>query len=207
MRQARSQQADSQNKVAYCKLSANSAGVVASISAEVGQIVGAGQAVVTVVEDNEKEVEINLPENRIEAIRQTPQLKVTFWALPQVELAGKVREIAPMADKTSRTYKVRMSLLHPPAEIKLGMTAEVQVAAAVNPVAAAIPISAIYQTGDTPAVWVVTNDVVTRRPVKLGTFGDDQVQVLEGLQEGDVIIIAGVHKLLEGQTVRTRGER
>ncbi|MCP6429087.1 efflux RND transporter periplasmic adaptor subunit, partial [Klebsiella pneumoniae] len=81
--------------------------------------------VLTIVQDGEREVEINVPENRIEELRKAQQLKVTFWALSNVILDGKVREIAPMADPVTRTYKVRISLLNPPPEMKLGMTAAV----------------------------------------------------------------------------------
>lgn len=206
VQQVKSQYADNKHKVAYCNLVANSAGVVASIVTEVGQVVSSGDTVMTLVQDNEKEVEINLPENRVEDIQRAPQLTVVFWALPEVSVTGIVREIAPMADANSRTYKVRISLKNPPEEIKLGMTAEVRITDAGNQVAAYIPISAVYQTGETPAVWVVTNDVVNRRPVKIGMFGDNQVEVLDGLKGGEVIVIAGVHKLMEGQKVRAGGD-
>ena len=206
LRQARSQYADSRNKANYCNLVADNAGVVASVTAEAGQVVSAGLPVVTVVRDNEREVEINVPENRVEDIRKAQQLQVTFWALPDVTGAAKLREIAPMADKVSRTYKVRVSLLNPPKELKLGMTAKVTVADAGNQAAVSIPLSAIYQTGDTPAVWVVTNGTVNLRPIKVGAFGNEQVQVLEGLKEGDLVVTAGVHKLREGQKVRTGGD-
>lgn len=66
-----------------------------------------------------------------------------------------------------------------------------------------IPLGAVYQTGDTPAVWVVTNDTVNLRKIKIVNFADNQVQVLEGLHDGDILVTAGVHKLMEGQQVRT----
>lgn len=111
-----------------------------------------------------------------------------------------------MADKISRTYKVRISLVKPPAEVKLGMTAAV---AAIHPDSqqiAVIPLSAVYQTGDTPSVWVVQNDTVSLKPITVSQFGDNQVQVLNGLQNGDVVVTAGVHKLREGQKVRVTGD-
>ncbi len=107
-----------------------------------------------------------------------------------------------MADKITRTYKARISLQNPPAGVNLGMTANVAITSAGSRQAVYIPIAAIYQTGDTPGVWVVANETVSLRPVKVGAFGDGQIQVLEGLQDGDVIVTAGVQKLREGQKVR-----
>lgn len=71
---------------------------------------------------------------------------------------------------------------------------------------AVIPLSAVYQTGDTPSVWVVQNDTVSLKPITVSQFGDNQVQVLNGLQNGDVVVTAGVHKLREGQKVRVTGD-
>ncbi len=205
LQQASAQYTQGANKLDYSLLCADKPGIVSDIVAEIGQVVSAGQTVLTIVQDGEREIEINVPENRIEELRKAQQLKVTFWALPEIAITGKVREISPMADKVSRTYKVRISLVNPPQEINLGMTATVTVNSADSQRATYIPLSALYQTGDTPSVWVVHNDIVNLKPIKIDVFGDNKVKVLEGLNDGDMIVIAGVHKLQEGQKVRTAG--
>lgn len=202
-RQAAAQHAQSSNQLGYSVLQADGAGVISAVNAEVGQVVSAGQAVVTLVRDSEREVEIDVPENRGEELRKAGRISVTFWALPGVTVAGKVREVAPMADKVSRTYKVRVSLPDCPPEVRLGMTASVTVTAAGKEKTAYIPLAAVYQTGDSPAVWVVENGAVSLRTVKLGAFGDGRVELLAGLRDGETIVTAGVHKLREGQKVRT----
>lgn len=204
VRQATAQYAQGSNQLDYSLLYADKDGVIAAITAEAGQVVSAGQTVITLVQDGEREIEISVPENRIEEIRGAQSLTVTFWALPQVTLEGKVREIAPMADATTRTYKVRISLVNPPPQIKLGMTAEVSLAGAgsSNQAATMVPLAAIYQTNDTPHVWVIADHVATLRPVQIGSFGNAQVQIVAGLKSGETIVTAGVHKLREGQTVR-----
>lgn len=206
VRQTAAQYAQGANQLDYSLLYADKTGVISSISAEVGQVVGAGQTVLTIVQDGEREVEINVPENRIEELRKKAQLKVTFWALPGVVIDGKIREMAPMADSTTRTFKVRISLVNPPTEIKLGMTAAVQVAdSGGSGKVVTIPLSSIYQDDDSPHVWVVADHVVHLRPIEIGSFGNAQVQVIAGLRAGETIVIAGVHKLREGQTVKITG--
>ena len=205
-RQASAQYVQGANQLDYSALVADSDGVVASIDAEAGQVVSAGQSVITLVRDGEREIEISVPENRVEEVRKATQVKATFWALPNKVIDGKIREIAPMADKVSRTYKIRVALINAPPEIKLGMTATVTIANSGNQQSVTyIPLSAIYQTSDTPSVWVVNEDVVHLKPVKVGTLGDGKVAVSEGLNAGDRIVTAGVHKLREGQKVRTGG--
>jgi len=200
--QAAAQYAQGANQLGYTSLVADSDGVIAGVTAEAGQVVSAGQSVMTLVKGEEREIEINVPENRIEEMRNANQVSVGFWALPGVSAAGKVREISPVADKVTRTYKVRISLINPPASVKLGMTASVAVGSAGNQQTVFIPLAAVYQTGDTPQVWIIRDGVVNLRPIKVGAFGDNKVQVLEGLQHGDVIVTAGVQKLREGQKVR-----
>jgi RND family efflux transporter MFP subunit len=209
VRQAAAQDELGSNKLEYALLVADQPGVIAAISAETGQVVSAGQTVLTIVQDGEREIEISVPENRLEELRQTTQCQVTFWALPNVSVDGRIREIAPMANAITRTYKVRVTLIKPPTEIKLGMTAAVTVATAGQQAAAAtIPLSALYYTGDGPGVWVVKNNAVMLRPVTVGIVDNDTIQVLAGLQSGEIIVTAGVHKLREGQQVHPAdGER
>lgn len=206
VRQASSQYTQGANQLDYSLLRADKPGIVSSISAEVGQVVSSGQSVITVIQTGEQEVEINVPENRIEEVRKVGQIKVSFWALPNVSVDGKIREIAPMADQTTRTFKVRISLLNPPPEIKLGMTAAVTVANHNAQAMVSIPLAAVYQDDDTPKVWVVKEDVLTLQPIQTANFGKGTIQVISGLQHGDRIVIAGVHKLKEGQKVKVSGD-
>ncbi|SMC32612.1 efflux RND transporter periplasmic adaptor subunit [Sporomusa malonica] len=205
-RQSSAQMSHGVNQLNYSSLYADHSGVIANINVEAGQVVGAGQPALVLVRDGEREVEISVPENRIEELRKSSQIKVAFWALPNVTTEGKVREIAPMADPLTRTYKVRISVLNPSPDIKLGMTASVSLMGSETQVAATIPLAAIYQNGGTPSVWVVTGDTVTLRPVKTGNFGNGTIQVVAGLQQGDRIVTAGVHKLSAGQKVKLGGD-
>jgi len=206
VRQASAQYEQGANQLDYSLLMADKPGVVSSISAEIGQVVSAGQIVVTLVQDGDREVEITVPENRIEELQKAGQVKVAFWAMPNIIVDGNVREIAPMADQTTRTFKVRIGLLNPPPEIKLGMTASVKLATSDAPPAVRIPLAAVYQEGDVANVWVVKDDVLTLCPIQTGSFGNGNIQVLGGLQQGDRIVIAGVHKLKEGQKVKIDGD-
>lgn len=124
------------------------------------------------------------------------------------QAADVVREVAPMADAASRTYQVNISLPNPPDGMQLGMTATVangsEQAAAEDTFV--LPLAAIYQTGDTPQVWVVGEDkTLSLKDVTVQDFGDNSVKVT-GLNRGDIVVTAGVHQLREGQKVRVEGE-
>lgn len=203
MHQSSAQYTQGTNQLGYSTLVADSGGVISKVSAEAGQVVSAGQPIVTLVKEGEREVEINVPENQIEQMRSAEQVHISFWALPGVSVQGKVREVSPVADAVSRTYKIRISLINPPAGMNLGMTANVAIAnTTTNQQGVSIPLTAIYQTSDIPNVWIIKEGIVSLRPVKVGEFGDGTIQILEGLQGGETIVTAGVQKLREGQRVR-----
>lgn len=207
VRQAQAQYVQGANQLDYSLLQADKPGIVSSITAEIGQVVSAGQVIATVVQDGEREVEISVPENRIEELRRANDFSVTFWALAGQRIEGKVREIAPMADPVTRTFKVRISLINLPPEVKLGMTATVSMSGSNATQIMTIPLTAIYQNSDTPSVWVVSNDAVTLCPIKIGKMNKEStIEVLQGLQPGDLYVTKGVHKLKPGQKVQVGGE-
>jgi RND family efflux transporter MFP subunit len=206
LNQATAQYQEASNQLQYCSLYAEDAGAITDVTAEVGQYVEAGTPVLTLVKNGDLEVEINVPENRIDDLYKASQIKVTFWALPDLSLDGQVREVAAMADPVANTFMVRISLSNPPPELKLGMTATVTVnGPGAQQQVAEIPLTAVYQTGDTPSVWVVQSDRAHLRAIKIAGFDGNQVQVGAGLNNGDIIVTAGVHELLEGQQVRLDG--
>ena len=197
------------NALSYSNLQASANGVISEINVESGQVVAAGQTVLTLIQTDELETEINVPENQLSAATIGKSVTVKFWALPN-EVEGIIREVSPMADATSKTFRVRISLIDVPSTLQLGMTASVTLKGnaeenATNNVN--LPLSAIYQTGDQAQVWVVDdNNTVKLKDVKVNQFVDNEV-IVSGLKSGEVVVTAGVHKLREGQKVQTRANK
>lgn len=189
----------SQNALDYTTLTANADGVISDVAAEVGQVVAEGQNVLTLVQTNELDVVVNIPENKISNVQIGQRVSINFWATND-SVSGNVREISPMADSVSRTFTVKISL--PDVKnIQLGMTANVLMSE-VSPSAIILPLSAIYQTGDAAQVWLVNGGRVSLKKVEVTAFDDNNVQV-RGLSAGDTVVVAGVQKLRDGQEVRT----
>lgn len=190
----------SQNALEYTTLAANADGVISNVTAEVGQVVAAGQTVLTLIQTAEIEVAVNIPESKIYSVQIGRRVSINFWATNE-NVSGTVREISPMADPVSRTFTVKISLPEIPDDrIQLGMTANVSMVNDV-PDAIVLPMSAICHTGDAAQVWLVEDGKVLLRKVEVTAFDDNNVRVV-GLKSGDVIVVAGVQKLRVGQAVR-----
>ena len=200
-RQATAQDAQSRNALGYTNLVAGADGVISNITAEEGQVVGAGQTVMTLTQEGAREIEIAVPETRLKEVTIGQPAAVTLWA-DGTSYGGYVRELSPAPDPAAHTYTARIALTDAPAELPLGMTAHVYLAGG-SVTGAVIPLSALYQTGDETEVYIVADGTVRLTPVTVTAFrGNDAV--VDGLPRGAVVVTAGVHQLHEGEKVRTK---
>lgn len=195
----------SRNQAGYAQLHAPDAGLIASREAEAGQVVAAGQTIYTLAADGAREVAIALPESTIRDFSVGQAVQVELWNQPGKYLPGSIREIAAAADPQTRTYAARVSLA-PEAlnEVELGQSARVFVSHGKDGVLN-VPLAAVQpgKSGQQASVWVVNpaNGTLQARTVTLGTYGPEQVPVLQGLKGDEWVVAAGGHLLREGQQV------
>jgi multidrug efflux system membrane fusion protein len=198
--QARSQSAITANQAAYTTLAADTDGVVISVAAEPGQVVAAGQPVLRLARGGEREVVLNAPENQLARFKVGEEVAISLWADPTKIFPGRIREIAGGADPATRTYAVRVSATAP----QLGMTASVTFHPTADARLVLLPLTAVANERTDPAVWVVDPKTsrVKLRKVAIGQFREDGVTITSGLEPGEVVVTAGVHKLKPDQVVR-----
>ncbi|WP_436799538.1 efflux RND transporter periplasmic adaptor subunit [Rhizobium oryzicola] len=195
-----------EEQLGYAQLLAEFDGVVTATSAEVGQTVSAGQSVVTIARPDPREVVIDIPEGNIGRLQVGSNFDIALQLDPTIRTAGTVREISPIADATTRTRRVKVTLVNPPDAFRLGsiVTASTILGGRSS---ITLPASALLteQDGQT-YVWVVDAAAakVSRRKVAVEDHapGSTIVKVLDGLKEGEQIVTAGVHQLKDGQAVK-----
>ena len=193
------------NQANYATLTADVDGVVTLVEAEVGQVVAAGTPVVQVAKAGEKEIVIGLPEDKVDALRKLSDVQVRLWADPTRSVAGKIREISPVADPATRTYTAKVTIPDSLADAKLGMTAVVQFASRTATPQIKVPLTALYHEKATTSVWVVERGVVRLVPVTVaGAAGNDLV-LGSGVKAGQTVVTAGVNLLKPGQKVTILG--
>ena len=200
---ASSQAGLSRNQQNYTTLHGDQAGVVVATLADVGQVLGAGQAVLRVALAGEREVAISIPESEFQQLKIGAQAEITLWQgqTEGAKLKGRLRELTPMADASSRTYAARVTVLDK-ADVALGMTAEVSFIQPATKAELLVPSSAIFQQGESAAVWVVNaQHQVELRPVKISAYRDQGALIASGVVAGERIVSAGVHKLAAGEKI------
>ena len=203
LKQARAEFDVADNQATYSVLRAPQNGVIARRAVEVGQVIAAGQTVFVLAADGEREVLISLPESSIGHILVGQTVEVELWSRPEERFVGTLRELSPAADPQSRTFAARVSFDADEQRVEIGQSARIFIHHP-DQVALSVPLSAVSSEQQQSFVWVIdpqTHSVV-RTPVRMGAYGQDQVTILEGLTADDWVVAAGVHMLIEGQTVR-----
>lgn len=190
------------NQAGYATLVADIDGVVTGVDAEVGQVVQPGTVVVRVAKTSEKEIVIGLPEDKVDAMRAVKDVTVRMWADPTAAIAGKIREVSPVADPATRTYAVKVAIPNAPASVKLGMTALVQFSSTLAQPLIRVPLTALHYEKATTSVWIVENNAVKLVPVQIGGTAGNEVVLVGGVKPGQSVVTAGVNRLKPGQKVK-----
>ncbi|MCA7013685.1 efflux RND transporter periplasmic adaptor subunit [Dickeya dadantii] len=191
-----------QDRLGYTRLLAPVAGVITAVSANPGQVVNAGQEVVRLATFAGRDAVFNVSERLITSGLKDPLIVVSLLSNPAIKTQGHVRDVSPLADAETRTWRVRVSLMEPPKEMVLGATVQGEVTLPGGNVIA-LPASALTRQGDNPAVFVVDPQTQTLRlqPITLRHYSDSQIVVADGLSTGDKVVTAGVSKLRAGEKV------
>lgn len=187
----------------YATLVADAAGVVTATLVEPGQVVSQGQTALRIAKLGEVEAVANIPEQQLATLPKRI-LSVELWSQPGSAIAGSLRQISPTADVNTRTFQAKIALADPPPGIQLGMTATLTAKLDRGDLIARLPISALTQRDQKPAVWVIATpaDTLELRPVAVAAYAGDFAIVASGLKNGERVVTAGVHKLDAGQKVR-----
>ena len=154
------------------------------------------EAVVDVGPDFPDELRVGLP------------FTVSMQLRPAIQVDGRVREIAPEADRTTRMRRVRIALIDPPAIFRLGTTVTARLSGTQAEVLR-VPASAVLKEDGQTFVWVVylPSSTVSLRKVTLSTTDGSATQADDGLAVGDRIVTAGIHSLKPGQQVHVEQEQ
>ncbi|MBV9582770.1 MAG: efflux RND transporter periplasmic adaptor subunit [Chloroflexi bacterium] len=195
-----------QDQLSYTTLFADAAGTVTSTSVEPGEVVRAGQTIVQLARKGGRDAVFDVPERLMRTGPRDPVVQVALSNDPSIRAIGRVREVAPQADSTTRTWQVKVGIIDPPAVMALGATVTGSIMVAAPP-GVDIPSSAMTEANGQPAVWVFDPraQTVSLRQVGVARYEAAEVVISRGLEAGDVVVTAGVQALRPGQKVHLLG--
>jgi membrane fusion protein, multidrug efflux system len=203
---AQAQVSIAEDNLFFTELVADAPGAVTTVGAEPGEVIASGQMVLRLAREGGRDAVFDVPAQLMQTAPPDPLVMVALTSDPSVQTTGRVREVAPQADPVTRTFEVRIGLIEPPPEMRLGSTVTGSIRIG-GPAGVRLPHSALTSADGQPAVWVVDAEVgtVSLRNIDVERYDLDSVIVEQGLQPDEIVVTAGVQALHPGQQVRLLG--
>jgi RND family efflux transporter MFP subunit len=167
---------------------------------ETGMMVGPASPVVTIADLSQIKVRVNVPEKDVYKLKINQTVEVSFEAIGKQKFNGKIYTIADKADE-AHTFLVEILVPNPQGIIKAGMFATVDFQLPSERNAMLIPRKAIDGSLKTPTVYVAQGNKAIKKEVVLGVEKDTYVEVVNGLDESDLIIVSGQNNLTENAEI------
>jgi membrane fusion protein, multidrug efflux system len=189
--------------VSYSQLRSPMHGIVAVKQVEPGSLAAPGTPLLTLEDDRNYRLEVSVDENQLGKIRLGSPVTLRIEALGGEELAGKVEEITPGMDSSSRSFLVKVGL---PAgkSIRSGLFGRAVFRTGERQ-ALLVPRRAVLERGQLSGVFVVDEAGTAHyRLIQPGRARGDRVEVLAGLTAGERIAVDGVERLTEGSRLQQR---
>lgn len=177
------------------------AGVLGLRQVSPGEFVERGAALVTLQSLDPMKVDFRVPETFLPAVRVGQQIAITVDALGGRAFTGEIYAADPQLDINGRALRLRALVPNPEGELRPGLFVRVTITAAERASALLVPESAIVPQGGRRLVYRVEDGKVTQAEVRLGKRQAGEVEVVEGLRPGDVVVTAGQQRLREGAAV------
>jgi RND family efflux transporter MFP subunit len=168
----------------------------------VGQWLGEGEPVVTLVVPDPILFRVPVPERYVSFIKKGDTAQVTFDALPGRTFQGKVFAVIPRADDAARTFPVRIEISNPDGEIKSGMLGRATLGVGMPRKAILVPKDALVLSPRRKAVYVIENRLARLVPVSTGAEHGPLIEVQGDLQAGSQVVVRGNERLRPGQPVK-----
>ena len=196
------------SQLSYSKLFSPMPGIVAQVPVEKNENVNAGQVIALLTSDKDMEVEVGIPEAYISRIKAGDAVFIAFSSLREQSFSGTVTEVSYIASGAS-TYPVRVRLEKLTKDIRPGMPANVNFTfSSENEGRLIAPINAVAEDQQGNYVFIVTEGsekgsaTVKKSQVRVGKLTNEGFIVLDGLKQGELVVISGISKITDGMKVK-----
>lgn len=177
-------------------------GVVTKRYVQAGAYTKTGAPIITLADVNSLLAKATVGEAQIAELSVGQTVKVSIDALGGQEFSGVITRISPVAALPARTFTAEVSIPNANGILKAGMFAKASIPGHPHKGVLAVPQNSLVMREDQQTVFVLAGDnTVQQRVIKVGYIGDGWAEVLEGLNEGDQIVVAGQNKIKDGATV------
>ena len=201
--QARATLQEAQAKLAYTVIRAPSAGTLIARDVERGDVVQPGKVLMVLSPAGETQLVLAVDERNLGKLKLGQKALASADAYATQKFPAELVYINPGVDAQRGAVDVKLRVPDPPEYLRQDMTVSVDIEVERHPDALALPVETVHDaTGPSPWVLKVKNGRASAQPVKLGLRGEGAVEIREGLEAGDLVVLAGNSKVKPGQRLR-----
>jgi membrane fusion protein (multidrug efflux system) len=176
-------------------------GVANTVFVDPGEYVAQGGAVAEIVNVDQVEIDVSVPELDVRYLKVDQPVMVRIDAYPDTNIGGVIAFVAYKADPATKTFRIKILVDNQDGTIRPGMIARVALMRRIIPDAIVAPLFAVVDKGGERVVYVEKDGVAHARTVSLGIIEGDSIQITNGLEVGDNLIITGQNDVQEGTEV------
>ena len=182
-------------------------GFVARRAVDPGAFVSQNQPVADVVDITTVRLVANVVEKDLKQMQSGNATRVQVDAFPGETFKGRIARVSPVLDPATRTAPIEIEIPNPDFRLKPGMYARVGITTDVKKDALVVPVNAVIDLGGRRGVFQPQNESAIFRSVQVGSEQRDVIEILGGLDEGDMVITTGAGALRDGDRILLPGRQ
>lgn len=187
-----------QKRLSEHKIIAPQDGVILKKEGDIGEIVQPGKILISIGKPDNLHIEAEVDEEGMPGLKVGQNVLINADAFPDLVLEGKVSDITPLGDSVNKNYRIYIAFNHQ-TPLSISMTVDCNIITDQKEKALLVPATAIKDG----QLWRVVGGELRLQRIKIGIRGDRFFEVLEGLDEGDEVVIKHKDEFQVGQKVRT----
>lgn len=184
------------------KIVAPMEGIIHELPAKVGLQLSVGDPVAEILETDRLKGVVGIPESDVDAVRHLEEVSITIQALADRQLTAAIHFLAPAPQSMARLYNLELAIDNPGGEILPGMFLRADIVKSRRSDALSVPLYSVISRNDAQYLYVDEAGIARRRDIRLGVMEGWLVEVVEGLQAGDRVLIEGHRDVEDGQPIK-----
>jgi membrane fusion protein (multidrug efflux system) len=194
-------------RLSYTEIRAPIDGVISERQVKVGNTITANTPTFRITDLEPLIAELFVPEREFNKLAPGQPAQVRVDALGARGFTGSIARISPVIDPATATFKVTVEATDPAGRLKPGMFARIDIVYDVHRAALQVPRDAIVEGVDDEAVFVIDGESVQRRPVATGLTNGARIEILDGVEDGEQVVVVGKSGLRDGGRVTVVNQR
>ena len=184
-----------------CTIRAPISGVIRSLDAKVGLYLGIGDPIGRILQIDKVKAVIGIPESDITAVRNLPTVDITIQALDNLTVTGKNHFVSTSPETAARLYRIELEIDNPDHLILPGMFVRANIIKQSRKEALSIPFYSIISRNNEQYIFIENDGIVKKQQVKTGIMEQWMIEITEGLERGDRIVVEGHRDVENDQKV------